>query len=312
VRTARADVAVIGEVLIEISADAPFQPGQLVRFGVSGDALNAAAAAAASGARTVLITRVGDDELGEVIVTRAAGLGIDTSGIRRVPGQQGVYFAVADPSGAGQFAYARRGSAASTMTPADLDRLPAPRVVLASGVTCAISASAADTVRAAALLAREFIYDPNFRPRLTSTAAAVGMLTELAPVASVITPSAPGECRELLGDPDPSAAARALRRLGARAVAVTCGPEGVLLDHEERQELVPAVPAPMVTDQTGAGDVFAGTLAGRLALGDDLHRAVRLAAAAAALSLAGQGGTGLIPGLAQTQACLNAQAAPGT
>jgi 2-dehydro-3-deoxygluconokinase len=307
-----ADVAVIGEVLVEISADAPFHEGQLVRFGVSGDALTAAAAAAASGAHTVLITRVGDDELGEVVIGRAARLGIDTSGIRRVPGQQGVYFAVADPSGAGQFAYARRGSAASTMTPADLDRVPAPRVLLASGIGCAISASAADTVRAGARLAREFVYDPNFRPRLTSAAAAARMLAELARAAAVVTPSAPGECRELLGDPDPSAAARALRRLGARAVAVTCGPEGVLLDHDERQELVPAVPAPTVIDQTGAGDVFAGTLAGRLALGDDLDRAVRLAAAAASLSLAGRGGTGLIPDLAQTRACLEARAVPGT
>ena len=303
-----ADVAVIGEVLIEISAAGPFHRDQLVRFGVSGDALNAAAAAAASGAHTVLLTRVGDDELGEVIVGRAAELGIDTSGIRRVAGQQGVYFVVADPSGSGQFAYARRGSAASTMVPADLDRLPAPRVALASGITCAISASAADVVRAAARLAGQFVYDPNFRPRLTSAAAAARMLAELAPGA-VVTPSAPGECRELLGVQEPAAAARALRRLGARAVAVTCGPAGVLLDHDERQELIPAVAALTVTDQTGAGDVFAGTMAGRLALGDDIGGAVRLAAAAASLSLAGQGGTGYIPELAETRAILNAQAA---
>ena len=306
---AGADVAVIGEVLIEVSASGPFHRGQLVRFGVSGDALNAAAAAAASGAHTVLITRVGDDELGEVIVGRAAELGIDTSGIRRVPGQQGVYFAVADPSGSGQFAYARRGSAASTMVPADLDGLPAPRVALASGITGAISASAAAVVRAAALLASAFVYDPNFRPRLTSAAAAARLLAELAPAAAVVTPSAPGECQELLGEPDPAAAARALRRLGARAVAVTCGPAGVLLDQAERQELIPAVPAPAVTDQTGAGDVFAGTLAGRLALGDDLGGAVRLAAAAASLSLSGQGGTGYIPPLAATRALLRAQPA---
>ena len=264
--------------------------------------------AAASGAHTVLITRVGDDELGEVIVGRAAELGIDTAGIQRVPSQQGVYFAVADPSGSGQFAYVRRGSAASTMVPADLDRLPAPRVALASGITCAISASAAEVVRTAARLAGQFVYDPNFRPRLTSAIAAARMLDELAPGA-VVTPSAPGECRELLGTPEPAAAARALRRLGARAVAVTCGPAGALLDHDERQERIPAVPAPTVTDQTGAGDVFAGTLAGRLALGDDLGRAVRLAVAAASLSLAGQGGTGYIPELAETRAILNAQAA---
>jgi 2-dehydro-3-deoxygluconokinase len=298
--TGALDVAVIGEVLIEISADKPFHPGQMVGFGVSGDALTSAAAAAASGAHTALITRVGDDELGEVIIARAAELGIDTSLIRRVPGQQGVYFVVADPSGTGQFAYARRGSAASTLMPSDLEGLAAPSVVLASGIACAISPTAAATVRAAAQLAGKFVFDPNFRPRLTSARDAARTLAELAP-AAVVTPSAPGECQALLGTPDPSAAAHALRGLGARAVAVTCGAAGILLDDGGRQEHLAAVPAPVVTDQTGAGDVFAGTLAGRLAVGDKFAEAAGLAAAAASLSLGGRGGTGFIPDLAQTR-----------
>ncbi|MDT4948456.1 MAG: hypothetical protein QOJ37_1051, partial [Pseudonocardiales bacterium] len=39
--------------------------------------------------------------------------------------------------------------------------------------------------------------------------------------------------------------------------------------------------------QLGAGDVFVGTVAARLALGDDLLAAARLGTAAASLSLAG-------------------------
>lgn len=303
------DVAVIGEILIEITADEPFHGGQLVRFGISGDALNSAAAAAASGAHTALITRVGDDDLGKAIIARLAELGVDTSWIRLVPGQQGVYFSVADPSGSRQFSYARGGSAASTMTPADLAGLPAPTVVLASGITGAISATAADTVRAAASVGRAFVYDPNFRPRLTSAAAAAALLAELAPLAAVVTPSAPGESRALLGETDPAAAAAAVRRLGADSAAVTCGADGVLLDTSTKRLLVPAVPTSSVVDQTGAGDVFAGTMAGRLALGDSLEDAVALAAAAASLSTGGQGGAGLIPSLARTRAHLAAHVA---
>jgi 2-dehydro-3-deoxygluconokinase len=310
--TGAPDVAVIGEILIEISADQPFRGGQLVRFGISGDALNAAAAAAASGAHAALVTRVGDDDLGKAIVARAAELGVDTTWVRPVSGQQGVYFSVADPSGARQFSYARRGSAACTMTPADLADVPAPRVVLASGITGAISASAADTVRSAASLSSTFIYDPNFRPRLTSAEAAAALLAELAPRAAVVTPSAPGETLALLGEKESAKAAAALRGLGASAVAVTCGADGVLLDTDGGQRLVPAVPAPLVVDQTGAGDVFAGTLAGRIALGDMLDDAVQLAVAAASLSIGGQGGTGLIPDIARTRAHLAANTAPGT
>ena len=46
-----------------------------------------------------------------------------------------------------------------------------------------------------------------------------------------------------------------------------------------------------------SGDVLAGTMVARLALGDDLETAARLGASAAALSLSGQGGTGHLSAL---------------
>jgi len=57
---------------------------------------------------------------------------------------------------------------------------------------------------------------------------------------------------------------------------------------------LPALPAPEIVDQTGAGDAFAGTLAARLARGEPLADAVRAGMAAAAISLSGQGGTGRV------------------
>jgi 2-dehydro-3-deoxygluconokinase len=86
-----------------------------------------------------------------------------------------------------------------------------------------------------------------------------------------VLPSSPGETTALLGTPDPVAAGAAARALGAQAAAVTCGP--------------------------------AGTVA-RLAAGDDVVAAAHTAAAAASLSLQGQGGTGFIPPLAETLAHL--------
>jgi 2-dehydro-3-deoxygluconokinase len=68
----------------------------------------------------------------------------------------------------------------------------------------------------------------------------------------------------------------------------------VVVDAGEGPVLLPALPAPRVVDATGAGDVFAGTLAARLALGDELLDAARLGAAAASLSLGGQGGSGYV------------------
>jgi 2-dehydro-3-deoxygluconokinase len=306
------DVLVLGEVLVELSADGPLDDGATVRLGFSGDALNAAAAAAAAGARTGLLARIPDDELGDRIVEGISGLGVCTALVRRFPGQHGIYLQRTDPSGARGFFYARSGSVGSQLCPGDLPRQVVERagVVLASGIACAISDSAAAAVLEASGTARCFVYDPNWRPALIPAAGAAGWLRLLAPRASLVTPSWPGEVSALLSPVQapgstaprtPQAAASAVLALGAGAVAVTCGADGVVLDTGSGPVRIPSCPPPEVVDQTGAGDVLAGTVSARWALGDDLPEAVRLGSAAAALSLGGAGGTGYVPSLEETR-----------
>ena len=297
------DVIVLGEPLVEIATLAAIEPGVAATVNVSGDALNAAAAAAAAGASVALVARITDDELGDVVAGRVRALGVSDALLRRVPGQQGMYLVHSDPLGQRQFHYARSGSVGAGLSPSDLpvDMLAAAGAVLASGIACAVSESARTAVLAAARAARRFVYDPNFRPRLTTAAEATAVLTEIAPLAALVTPSAPTETDALLGLADPGAAAARCRELGAAAVAVTCGSSGVLVD-DGTQTWVPAIPAPAVVDQTGAGDVFVGTVTARLALGDPLADAVLLGAAAASLSVGGQGGTGRIADVAEIRA----------
>jgi 2-dehydro-3-deoxygluconokinase len=292
------DVVVIGEPLVEFSADLPLTEAETFRLSFSGDALNAAVAAAAAGARVALVARIGEDELGARLVRFAALHGVNTQWMRPGPGATGAYAVGADPSGERAFAYFRQGSAASRLTPDDVDDSPIreARVVLLSGVTAAVSESCARAVRRAAVLASgRVVYDPNYRARLTTAQAAREVLAAVAPHAALLTPSCPGDSTALLDTDDPVAAARAARRLGAAAVAITRGGEGVLLDSGSGAPLaVPAVPAATVVDQTGAGDNFAGALAAWLARGAGLAEAVRAGTAAAAVSLGGQGGTGRV------------------
>ena len=135
------------------------------------------------------------------------------------------------------------------------------------------------------------------------------MLRRLAPLAEVITPSWPGEARQLV-DLGPETTARdavtALAGLGARGVVMTLGPQGALVAADGHMHEVAGIPAPVVIDQTGAGDCLTGTLAARLALGDALVDAVVLATSAAALSVQGQGGTGYIPTLSESRDALAA------
>ncbi|RCG32537.1 sugar kinase [Sphaerisporangium album] len=295
------DVMVVGEPLVEFSASGPLTEADTFRLSFSGDALNAAVAAAATGAHVALVTLVGDDEFGERLIRFAAAHGVDTRWMRRGVGSTGAYAVGADPSGERAFTYMRACSAASRMGPDDLAAAPLEEtaVLLVSGVTAALSESCARAVLHAArtvdAAGGRVVYDPNYRWRLTGAEAAAATLASVAPWVALVTPSSPGDTLPLLGTADPAEAARACLALGARAVAVTRGPDGVLLaDGQGTAQEVPAIPAAAIVDQTGAGDAFAGTLAARLALGASLREAVRAGTAAAAISLEGQGGTGRV------------------
>ena len=308
------DVVVLGEVLLEVSTDQPVRDGVPARIGLSGDALNVAACAAGAGARVGLLSVLTDDELGRAIADRVHELGISTELLRFRTGQQGVYLTHIDPHGEREFFYARQGSVGSTLCPEDLDRrvLADAGAVIASGITCAVSETARATVHAAARAARRFVFDPNYRPRLTGRERAAAVLAELAPLSHLVTPSFPGETSALLGCDTAAEAARSLRAAGAANVAVTCGARGIQLEGEDGPGWVDALPAPEVVDQTGAGDAFVGTTATRLVRGDSLAAAARYGAAAASIVVGGRGGTGAVPTLEQIEARLGVARTSGS
>jgi 2-dehydro-3-deoxygluconokinase len=301
------DVLVLGEVLVELSSPDPLRSARSFERSFSGDALNAAAASAAAGASVGLLACVGDDDLGDALIDRLGELGIGTSLLRRVAAQNGVYFVSHDSEGDRQFVYARRESAGSTLGPEDVDVMAGAQcgALVASGVTHALSASCAAAVERATQLVHDaggiVIYDPNFRPRLIEPLAAREALARLAPLATLATPSCPGDTLPLLGTDDPVAAARACLELGAAAAAVTCGADGLVYADRGAELVLAGFRPPSIVDATGAGDVFTGTVAARLALGDNITEALELGLAASSLSLGGRGGAGAIPKLAETR-----------
>ena len=109
-----------------------------------------------------------------------------------------------------------------------------------------------------------------------------------------------GEARALTGS-DGGAALSALRRAGPRHAVLTLGAAGALLGRPDRSaaeaiESVPAAPATPL-DTTGAGDTFlAAALASARRRGTGLDaRALRDAAAAAAITVARRGTLAAFP-----------------
>ena len=86
------------------------------------------------------------------------------------------------------------------------------------------------------------------------------------------------EARQLSGEANLPAAARAIRKLGPRAVVIKRGDAGALLFHEDGVFSAPAFPIENVIDPTGAGDSFAGGFMGWLArIGNTSPQSIRTA-----------------------------------
>ena len=300
----RFDVVALGEPLYELNR----QPDGNWLSGFGGDTLNVAIAVARLGSRAAYVTRLGDDIFAEELRALMVREGIDTSAVATDAGAPtGLYFVTHGPAGH-VFTYRRAGSAASRMTPAGLDPalIASARFLHASGISQAISETAAETVAAAIAMARKagvgVSYDTNFRPRLWTAAKARPVVAAAAAQADILKTSAE-DAEALFGLRQPAEIGRHLLGLGAGAVVITRGRDGVVLVTRGGLEELPARRVAAV-DATGAGDAFTGALLAELARGQGLGAAARFANAAAGLSTLGYGAIAPLPRRPTVQAIL--------
>jgi 2-dehydro-3-deoxygluconokinase len=299
------DIIAIGEPLFELNqpkGETIFRPGH------GGDTSNAMIAAARQGARVGYATAVGADQFGESFMQLWADEGVDTAAVvRSQTAHTGLYFVTHGPDGH-VFSYLRAGSAASRLTPQDVpaDMIKAARILHASGISQAISSSAADAVFTAMRIARgagvTVSYDTNLRLRLWPLDRARAVIHAAAALADILRPSI-DDAMHLTGLADADRIADFYLALGPKIVALTLGGDGALVATRERREKIEAWPARLV-DATGAGDMFTGAfLAEYLRIGDPFA-AARYANVAAALSTEGYGAVDPMPRRAEVEAAM--------
>lgn len=299
-------ILAIGEAMIEFNQTRAGDPAYLQGFG--GDTSNAVIAAARQGAPAAYLTRVGDDAFGRMFVDLWRREGVDTGGVIVDPSAHTAVYVVTHGAAGHEFSYLRAGSAASRLTPADVDpaRIRAAAVLHLSGISQAISVGACDAVFAAIDVARSagvpVSYDANLRLRLWPLARARAVLRETLGACEWFLPSL-DDLRVLAGIDDADRLVDWCLAAGARHVLLKLGADGVIVaDGRGRQRIaghrVDAV------DATGAGDCFAGSLLARLVAGEDLVAAARWANAAAALATTGFGAVAPIPDAARVAAFL--------
>jgi len=300
------DLLCLGEPILEFN----HQPDGRYLPGHGGDTSNCAIAAARQGAHVGYLTHIGADAFGRSFLDLWQAEGVDTSTVRAVEGgQTGIYFVTHGPDGH-EFSYFRAGSAASRMTPADLPRaaLEATQILHVSGISQAISESAADTVFAAMEIVRaaggRVSYDSNLRLKLWPLDRARAIIHAGMAMADIALPGLE-DAQLLTGLKDPDAIADFYLGLGAGIVALTLGAEGTLVSTPEARAHLPARCVRAV-DATGAGDTFDGAFLARIILGDDPFAAADYANAAAAIAVRGYGAVAPMPHRASVEALLSA------
>ena len=301
------DIISLGEPLFELN-----QPKgeEIFRQGHGGDTSNCAIAAARQGVGVGYVTAIGADQFGDSFMRLWADEGVDTSAVKRSQtAHTGLYFITHGPDGH-VFSYMRAGSAASRMTPDDIpvDTIKGARILHASGISLAISSSAADAVFAAMRIARAagvtVSFDTNLRLRLWPLDRARAVIHAAATLSDILRPGL-DDARHLTGLADPDHILDFYLRLGPKIVALTLGADGAVVATTDRRERLPPVAVKLV-DATGAGDMFDGAFLAEYLRTGDPFAAGRYANVAAALSTEGYGAAGQLPRRAAVEAAMKA------
>ncbi|WP_328329475.1 sugar kinase [Kribbella sp. NBC_00382] len=284
----------LGEAMIMLAAEtgAPLEDVETFRRSVGGAECNVAGGLAALGIPTGWISRLGADGFGRHVLSDLQSRGVEVGGVEDDPTRPTGLYVKHTINGRTRMHYYRSGSAAAAMDadfldrPAVRNRLVGAELVHTTGITAAISTTAAELLdRLAALrdsLGFTLSVDLNWRPALWRDTDPAP-LWRLLRAADVVLIGA-DEAMVFAGTSDPAE----LRELfGPRATIVVKSDAHVALAMEPggRRTEVPALTVDVV-EPVGAGDAFAaGYLAGTLQ-GLPMEQRLRLGHLSAAAVLA--------------------------
>lgn len=267
------DVVVVGSLNMDLVAQTPRlpAPGETVS-GTSyaefagGKGLNQAVAAARSGARVAMIGAIGDDAAGTTLRQVLVDEGIDHSGVRTLAGVATGRALISVDAHAENSIIVIAGANHHV----EIDTLPQASVVLAQlEIPTAAVEAAFDVASSSGALA------------VLNPAPAAAATNDVLRRCNVLIPNE-HEAELIGGTP-------AMSALGIEHIVTTLGSAGATY-HGPDRAVHAVAPFPVTAvDTTGAGDAFCGSLAARLAAGDDMADALRFAAAAGALATTAQG-----------------------
>ena len=185
------DVAVIGECLIELSANGSLADTSTLNKYFGGDTVTTSVTIARLGGGVTYLTKVGNDGFKEFILTALQKEKVDTSLITFNDEQNGMYI-VSHTLDKKEVLYYKRKTAATKLSIEDfsLDVVKDLKIIYSTGVVQSISASSRELVRESFKLAKEndvlTAYDPNYSSCFMNSTDTKEFLEEIVEYTDII------------------------------------------------------------------------------------------------------------------------------
>jgi len=257
---------VLGESLVDL-LETRTDDALTYRQAIGGAPLNVAVGVARLGGEVQFVGTLGDDVFGNRIEDFLRDAGVGIRGLKRVPLPTTLAvttFDGAEPT----FTFYGEPPSHGLLEVGDLDTgMIGGADVLYAGSISLLREPFLSAARAAWRMDGPLrVFDPNIRPTLLPDEAAVDGLREVVEeffaTADVVKLSA-ADADVLYGSGSPAEVAERIRKIGARAVVVTCGSDGAYLAVGEESAML-AAPTIDAVDATGAGDSVLGALVRQL------------------------------------------------
>ncbi len=161
------DIAIIGECLIELSANGSLADTSTLNKYFGGDTVTTAVAISRLGGEVAYLTKVGNDGFSEFILSSLQKENIDTSLIKTNDEQNGMYI-VSHTLDNKEVLYYKRKTAATKLSIEDLpeESIKKLKMIYSTGVVQSLSASSRELVKESFKIAKEndvlTAYDPNY------------------------------------------------------------------------------------------------------------------------------------------------------
>lgn len=161
------DIAIIGECLIELSANGSLADTSTLNKYFGGDTVTTAVAVSRLGGSVTYLTKVGNDGFSEFILSSLQKENIDTSLIKTNDEQNGMYI-VSHTLDNKEVLYYKRKTAATKLSIEDFsqENIKKLKLIYSTGVVQSLSASSRELVRESFRIAKEndvmTAYDPNY------------------------------------------------------------------------------------------------------------------------------------------------------